>query len=172
MSRSSKNLKIAIYPGTFDPITLGHLNVIKRSLKVCDKLIIAVAKDSNKKTLFTVEERLEQIKRDIQNQKKLFSINTEIEVKAFGGLLINFAEKEKAQIIIRGLRAVSDFEYEFQLATTNSRLNENIQTVFIPASENHQFIASNIVKEIVRLGGDAKKFVTSGVLKELKKKFN
>ena len=164
-------MRIAIYPGTFDPITLGHLNVAKRSLSVCDKLIIAVAEDSNKQTLFSVEERISLIKKDIEEQKKLFNLDANIEVKSFSGLLINFAEQENAGIIIRGLRAVSDFEYEFQLATTNSRLDENIQTVFIPASENHQFIASHIVKEIVRLGGNVSKFVTKNVLKALKKKF-
>jgi len=160
-------LKIALYPGTFDPITLGHLDVIKRSLAVCDKLVIAVAKDTPKNTLFSLEERVKFIKDEV----KKYNSFAEIEVKGFRGLLMDFSEKEKATIVIRGLRAVSDFEYEFQLAAMNYRLNPDIQTVFIPASENHQFIASNLVKEVARLKGNVSSFVPKNVELALKKKF-
>lgn len=167
MSKSSKKLKIALYPGTFDPITNGHLDVIKRTLNVCDKLVIAVAHDTPKSTLFKLEERVKFIKDEVKKYKS----DAEIEVKGFKGLLMHFAEKEKATMVIRGLRAVSDFEYEFQLASMNYRLNPDIQTVFIPASENHQFIASNLVKEVARLKGDISSFVPKNVELALRKRF-
>ncbi len=163
-------LKTAIYPGTFDPITLGHLDVIRRSLAVCDKLIIAVAKDTPKDTLFSLDERVTMIKKDIEENLK--DITGQIEVIGFKGLLVDFADQNKATIMIRGLRAVSDFEYEFQLASMNSRINPKIQTVFIPASETRQFIASNLVKEVARLNGDVSQFVSTNTVNELKKVFS
>lgn len=163
-------LKTAIYPGTFDPITLGHLDVIKRSLAVCDKLIIAVAKDTPKNTLFSLNERVTMIKKDIADHLK--DISPQIEVVGFKGLLVDFADQINATIMIRGLRAVSDFEYEFQLSAMNYRINPKIQTVFIPASESKQFIASNLVKEVARLKGDVSQFVSKNTVKELKKIFS
>lgn len=161
--------RIAVYPGAFDPITLGHIDVAKRALKVCDKLIIAVAADANKKTLFSVEERVGLIKSYL---KENFSEGiSSIEVVGFDGLLINFTLEQGADIIVRGLRAVSDFEFEFQLASMNSRLKPEIQTIFIPASENRHFIASNLVKEVCRLGGDVSNFVSPNVGVALKEKF-
>src|SRR3989338_3858145 len=137
--------KIAIYPGTFDPITFGHIDIIKRALEICDKLVVAIAKDNSKNPLFSLDEKFER-------------------------LLVNFAEKKGDKIIIRGLRAVSDFEYEFQMFGMNSKLNPNIQTVFLPASEKHHFIASKFVKEVMKLGGDVSNFVSKNVLQKLKQK--
>ncbi|MDX1949962.1 MAG: pantetheine-phosphate adenylyltransferase [Rickettsiales bacterium] len=159
-------LKIGLYPGTFDPITLGHIDVIKRSFSVCEKLIIAVAKDTPKNTLFSLEDRVKLIKNDIKNF--LPDLFNKVEVIGFKGLLVDFAEQKKASIIIRGLRAVSDFEYEFQLASMNSRIKPSVQTVFIPASETKQFIASNLVKEVARLKGDVSQFVSKNTEKNLK----
>ncbi len=163
------NLRTAVYPGTFDPITLGHIDVAKRSLKVCDKLIIAIASDSNKKTLFTTEERVALV--NIIAQENFGEDIDKIEIVGFDGLLINFAKDNNADIIVRGLRAVSDFEFEFQLASMNSKLENDIQTIFIPASENRHFIASNLVKEVCRLGGDVSKFVSPEVEKALMERF-
>lgn len=161
--------RIAIYPGTFDPITLGHLDVAKRALKACDKLVIAVAGDSNKKTLFTVEQRVDLIKNAVDDH---FNGDADkILVQGFEGLLMNFAQSMQADIIVRGLRAVSDFEFEFHLASMNSKLQPDIQTIFIPASENRHFIASNLVKEVCRLGGDISEFVSPHVADALKEKF-
>ena len=161
--------KSAIYPGTFDPITLGHLDVVKKAGVLFDKLYIAVAEDTPKKTLFSRDERVEIINHDI---KKLDSeISNKVEVVGFNGLLIDFASKNNVGVIVRGLRAVSDFEYEFQLASMNSRLRKEVQTIFIPASENKHFIASNLVKEVARLGGDVSEFVTEETKNLLHKKF-
>lgn len=156
--------KIAIYPGTFDPVTLGHLDIIKRALTITPRLVIAVAKDNAKNPIFSVEERVKLIKKEIAN------LGNDIEVVGFEGLLVDFAKKQKSEIIIRGLRAVSDFEYEFQMFGMNAQLDPNIQTIFLPASESNHFIASRFVKEIARLGGNVSKFVSKNVEKELKKK--
>jgi len=161
-------MKIAIYPGTFDPITFGHLDIIKRASLLFDKLIVASAKDSNKNPLFSLDERVELINQEIHDNK----LQDKVIVMKFEGLLVDFAKKNQAQIIIRGLRAVSDFEYEFQMFGMNSKLEPSIQTIFLPASENHHFIASKLVKEIARLGGDISQFVSSDVLTALKKKIN
>jgi len=161
-------MKIAIYPGTFDPITFGHLDIIKRASLLFDKLIVASAKDSNKNPLFSLDERVELINQEIHYNK----LQDKVIVMKFEGLLVDFAKKNQAQIIIRGLRAVSDFEYEFQMFGMNSKLEPSIQTIFLPASENHHFIASKLVKEIARLGGDISKFVSSNVLVALKHKID
>lgn len=166
--KKHKEPSIAIYPGTFDPITLGHADVIKRAVNICDKLIIAVADDTVKKPIFSTKKRVDLAKKDVA---KLFP-DEDIEVVGFRGLLVEFAKKNNAKIIVRGLRAVSDFEYEFQLATMNSHLETSVQTIFIPASETTQFIASNLVKEVARLKGDVASFVSKNVEKELKKYFN
>lgn len=158
--------RTAIYPGTFDPITFGHTDIIKRACQLFDYLIIAAAKDSYKNPLFTLDERISLIEEEI----KAFSKTTKISVEKFDGLLVDFAQKKKSKVIIRGLRAVSDFEYEFQMFGMNAKLNSEIQTIFLPASENHHFIASRLVKEVTRLGGDVSKFVSKNVEEKLRKK--
>jgi pantetheine-phosphate adenylyltransferase len=174
MSKNSQKIakknhqRIAIYPGTFDPITFGHLDIIKRAIGIVDHLIIAVAKDNAKMPLFSIDERAEIIKQEIKIFDK--SNLAKISVMKFEGLLVDFACQQNATIIIRGLRAVSDFEYEFQMSAMNSRLDANIQTIFLPASENYHFTASKLVKEIARLGGDISKFVSKNVVNKLQKK--
>jgi len=153
--------RIGVYPGTFDPITLGHVDIIKRAVKILDKLIIAVAADTAKTPIFSLDKRVEMVRADIS------SISTDIEVVGFEGLLVNFAKENNAAIIIRGLRAVSDFEYEFQMSGMNSKMCPEIQTVFLPASESTHFIASRFVKEIVRLGGDVDGLVSENVKSNL-----
>lgn len=160
---------LGVYPGTFDPITLGHLDVIKSCMAVCDELIIAIANDTPKKTLFTLKERVQMVHEDIKQHLPEFK--DKITVEGFTGLLMAYAEKRKASVIIRGLRAVSDFEYEFQLASMNKRLNPKIQTLFVPASEDTQFIASSLVKEVARLNGNVSEFVSKGTAKRLKSKY-
>ena len=156
---------IALYPGTFDPITKGHLDIIKRSVKFVEKLIIAVSENNEKKTLFTSNERVEMIK------KVLIAENIKnVEVTSFKGLLMNFAKKNNASIVIRGLRAVSDFEYEFQMTGMNYQLNPDIETIFLMTSEKNSFISSNFVKEVHKLGGDGAMFVSKNTLEQLNKK--
>jgi pantetheine-phosphate adenylyltransferase len=156
-------MKIAIYPGTFDPITFGHIDIIKRALKLFDKIIIAAAKDNYKNPLFSLDERVELIKEEVKNLNEA----AQISVEKFEGLLIDFANKKNAKIIIRGLRAVSDFEYEFQMFGMNAKLDPEIQTIFLPASETNHFIASKLVKEVARLGGDISKFVSPNIKAKL-----
>jgi pantetheine-phosphate adenylyltransferase len=159
-------MKIAIYPGTFDPITFGHIDIIKRASQLFDHIIIASAKDSNKNPLFSLDERVELIKHEIKN----LHLENQVSVEKFEGLLVEFAKQKNSKIIIRGLRAVSDFEYEFQMFGMNSMLEPHIQTIFLPASENHHFIASKLVKEVARLRGDISKFVSANVVEALIKK--
>ena len=156
-------MKIAIYPGTFDPITFGHIDIIKRASQLFDHLIIASAKDSNKNPLFSLDERVDLIKYEIKN----LHLEDKVSVEKFEGLLVDFAKQKNAKIIVRGLRAVSDFEYEIQLASTNYKLDSTIQTVFLPASEQTQFVASRLVKEVARLKGDVSPFVSPFVRKKL-----
>ena len=159
--------KIGVYPGTFDPMTNGHLNIIQRSLKIVDKLIIGVADNLNKKPLLTIKERKSIIVRGVS------SLNLgikEIEIHSVTGLLTKFVKKHKAICIIRGLRAVSDFEYEFQMTGMNYQLNPDIETVFLMSSDNNSFISSNLVKEVHKLGGDVSKFVSKNTISVLNNK--
>jgi pantetheine-phosphate adenylyltransferase len=162
-------LRIGIYPGTFDPLTNGHMDIISRATKVVDTLIVCVAEHTGKDTLFTLSERLDMIQEEVRNLDS--AIKTSVEVQPFKTLLMDFAENVEASVIVRGLRAVSDFEYEFQMAGMNTRLNNEIETVFLMASDRHQFIASRFVKEIGRLGGDVSHFVSSRVKQKLIKRF-
>ena len=160
--------KIGLYPGSFDPITNGHLDIIFRASRIVDKLIIGVAINDKKKHLFSMRERKDLIVNQISLNKKNIS---NVKVQAFDGLLMTFAEKIKANLIVRGLRAISDFDYEFQMTGMNARLNSQIETVFLMASERHQFISSRFVKEICMLKGDIKSFVPKEVYKKLNNKF-
>ena len=160
-------VKIGIYPGTFDPMTNGHLNIIKRSLKIVDKLIIGVADNLNKKPLLSIDERKDIIINDINF---LELNNKKIEIYSVKGLLTEFAKNHNADCIIRGLRAVSDFEYEFQMTGMNYQLNPNIETVFLMSSDNNSFISSNLVKEVHKLGGDVSKFVSKNTIEILNNK--
>tara|TARA_R110002072_G_scaffold143659_2_gene289662 strand:+ start:6932 stop:7420 length:489 start_codon:yes stop_codon:yes gene_type:complete len=157
----------ALYPGTFDPLTNGHVDIIKRAVKIVDRLVIGVAINRDKGPLFSIEERVAMVKAEMSG----LADRADIEVRPFESLLMHFAEEVKAQIIVRGLRAVSDFEYEFQMVGMNQRLNPDIETVFLMADPRHQAIASRLVKEIARLGGNIDGFVPAAVRERLKEKF-
>jgi pantetheine-phosphate adenylyltransferase len=161
--------RIGIYPGTFDPITNGHADIIRRAIKVVDRLVIGVARNDGKGPLFATDERVEIVRDEVAHLEN--GDAERIEVRAFHGLLVNFARSAGANVIIRGLRAVSDFEYEFQMAGMNARLNPEIETVFLMASDRYQFISSRFVKEIGQLGGDVTPFVSSRVADQIRKKF-
>jgi pantetheine-phosphate adenylyltransferase len=149
-------MRTAIYPGSFDPITNGHLDLVKRAAKLFDRVIVAVAANEGKKPLFTLKERLEMVKGAIQGIPKT-------EADAFDGLLVDYVDRRGGHAIIRGLRAVSDFEFEFQLALMNRKLNERAETIFMMPKETYTFISSNIIKEIARLGGNISPYVSDAV---------
>ena len=162
-------MKTAIYPGTFDPITLGHIDVIKKSLKIFDRIVIATTDNINKDYFFSIDERLSIIKHSLFKDLRL--IKNRIKVVPFDTLTINLCKKYQASVIIRGLRAVSDFEYEFQLAGMNKKLNSTIETMFLMSDVENQIISSNFVKEIAKLHGNIDKFVTKSTVKMLKNRF-
>ena len=161
--------KIAIYPGTFDPITYGHIDVIKKGLKLFKKIVVAVSDVDNKNYLFNSEERIDIVKQALFNDLKLNK--NKVVVISFTSLTTDLCKKYKSNFILRGLRAVSDFEYEFQLAGMNRKLNSNIETLFLMSDVEHQIISSKFVKEIIKLKGDIKKFTTKSTIKLLKEKY-
>ena len=162
-------LRVGLYPGTFDPITSGHSEVVRRSLRLVDKLVIGPATNIGKGPLFSLQERIDIIKEDIEDLSQ--EDKERIQVIPYDGLTVHFARQVGASVIIRGLRAVSDFEYEIQMANMNARMEPNVETIFLMASDRHQFIASSLVKDIARMGGDTSQFVSKKVHERLKKKF-
>lgn len=156
-------MRTVVYPGSFDPLTNGHLDVVERASKLFDRVIVAVAKNDDKRPMFTQDERKLQIEAAVRGLPN-------VEVAAFKGLLVDFAEEKQAQAIIRGLRAVSDFEFEFQLALMNRKLKEQIETIFMMPRESYTFLSSRLVKEIAGLGGDVAAFVPANVERALKRK--
>ena len=160
----------AIYPGTFDPITFGHIDVIKKALKIFDTVVVAISETDNKNYFFNAQERMNIVKKalflDLKFNKK------KIKIILFKSLTTDLCKKYKSNIILRGLRAVSDFEYEFQLAGMNRKLNTNIETIFLMSDVENQIISSKFVKEIISLGGDIKKFTTKSTIKSLKQKYD
>ena len=157
--------RVAVYPGTFDPITNGHLDIVRRSRKLFERLIVAIAANTGKQPLLSMEERLQIVGEEVETGADKHGCA--VEVKAFDSLLMSFVVEVGATMIIRGLRAVSDFEYEFQLAATNARLEPGVETIYLMASDGHHFIASRLVKEIGRLGGDVSGFVSPNVERHL-----
>ena len=157
-------MRTGVYPGTFDPITLGHMDIIRRGAKLVDRLVIGVTTNPSKSPMFTLDERMEMVRREIGD------IEGDIKVVSFDSLLMDFAEREGASVIVRGLRAVADFEYEYQMAGMNQQLNDRIETIFLMADVALQPIASRLVKEIALYGGDIGKFVTPAVAKDVGKR--
>ena len=161
--------KNILYPGTFDPITYGHIDLIKKALKIGDTIIIAISENSNKNYLFSIEERISLVKKALFNDLKMNK--NKLKVISFNSLTTDLCLKMKSNIILRGLRAVSDFEYEFQLAGMNRKLNNRIETMFLMSDVENQIISSRFVKEIIELGGDVRKFTTKSTVKALKDKY-
>ena len=162
--------RIGVYPGTFDPVTNGHIDIIRRAAGVVDKLVVAVAINAGKNPLFTLDERVAMVRQETAAMTEN-GVASRIEVRPFDNLLMDFTVSVGARVIIRGLRAVSDFEYEFQMAGMNARLNSAVETLFLMASDRHQFISSRFVKEIGRLGGDVGHFVPARIAKRLVERF-
>jgi pantetheine-phosphate adenylyltransferase len=156
--------KIAVYPGTFDPVTYGHIDLIQRATKIFDRVIVAVAHNPSKGTLFTVEERVFMLKEAVKGMKSVV-------VDDFEGLVVDYVEASGANVMVRGLRMLSDFEYEFQMALTNRKLNGEIETIFMMPSESYSYISSKLIKEAVSLGADMRNFVPAPVQKRLNEKF-
>lgn len=161
--------RVGVYPGTFDPVTNGHLDIIRRATRLVDRLIIGVARNAGKGPLFGIDERVQMLREEVAVLET--ANGGQIEIRPFDNLLMHFAQASGAVMIIRGLRAVSDFEYEFQMAGMNARLNPNIETTFLMASDRHQFISSRFVKEIGRLGGDIASFVSPRVAARMATRF-
>lgn len=159
---SDTRAQVGIYPGTFDPITLGHCDIIRRGAKLVDRLIIGVTTNPSKNPMFSPEERMEMVEREVKTMRV-----ENVEVVGFNALLMHFAEKQGAQLIVRGLRAVADFEYEYQMAGMNQQLNDDIETVFLMADVSLQPIASRLVKEIAQFGGDISRFVSPSVKEDV-----
>ncbi len=159
--------RISIYPGTFDPLTFGHIDIIERAARLGNQLIVAVAENIGKQPLFSVDERTEIVEAEVQQINKNNNFAAPVLVKNFSGLLTDFAESQGAHVVVRGLRAVADFEYEFQMASINKRLHGELETVFLMAAEQQHFVASRFVKEVSRFGGDVSSFVPENVAKKL-----
>lgn len=157
--------KIAIYPGSFDPVTYGHLDIIKRALRIFDKVIVAVAYNADKNPLFNVSERMEMLKKAVKNFKR-------VEVDSFDGLIVDYVRKKNAAVVIRGLRMISDFEYEFQMALTNRKLSSDIETMFMVPSDSFSYVSSKLIKEAASMGADLKEFVPPSVEKAIKEKMS
>ena len=155
---------IGIYPGSFDPITSGHLDVIERGSRLCDRLIVSILKNEGKSPLFTVEDRMEMIREVVAPLQN-------VEVDTFDGLLVDYAREKGARVILRGIRAISDYEYELQMALMNRRLQPDLETIFLLAGEQYSFISSKLVKEVIRLGGNITGFVPPGVEQRLRERF-
>ena len=162
--------RISIYPGTFDPLTFGHIDIIERAARLGNQLIVAVAENSGKQPLFSVEERTQIVADEVQRINNTNNVPYPVLVKNFSGLLTDFAESQGAHVVIRGLRAVADFEYEFQMASINKRLHGELETVFLMAAEQQHFVASRFVKEVARFGGDVSSFVPENVARKLASK--
>ena len=162
--------RISIYPGTFDPLTFGHIDIIERAARLGNQLIVAVAENSGKQPLFSVEERTQIVADEVQRINNTNNVPYAVLVKNFSGLLTDFADSQGANVVIRGLRAVADFEYEFQMASINKRLHGELETVFLMAAEQQHFVASRFVKEVARFGGDVSSFVPENVARELASK--
>ena len=168
MAHHAPQMRIGLYPGTFDPITLGHMDIILRASKMVDHLVVGVAENAGKGPLFTIKERVKMVQAEVDAlvEERRLTVG-QISVKSFNNLLIHFAEAVGACAVIRGLRAVSDFEYEFQMAAMNRKLAPELETLFLMSSDKYQFISSRFVKEIARLGGDVNPFVSPRVLKKI-----
>jgi len=158
--------RVAIYPGSFDPITYGHIDLVKRATNIFDKVIVAVARNRHKKPLFSVDERLDMVRQALSGIEKA----EKLEVETFDGLAVEYARGKKAKVLIRGLRMISDFEYEFRMALTNRRLAQDVETVFLMPSEQYSFISSSLLKEAIAQGADLSTFIPPHVAKRLKEK--